>query len=316
MTDRTTDNKAALDGSLCPIPKLLKDLESVPASPWLPWVVAPLLAAGFWVTEAAVHTVFFGEHDFWHGVFSPDPHELWMRLVVLLMLMGVAALWSLGMMRHRSYLKEARAYQERLAAATSRYAYGESEERRELADKLHENVGQTLAAARLFLASIDAARQDPMERDSLRSVERILDRAIADCRDIATELSPPVLDEYGLEPALETLARRLMRQTGTSIEIEGTEQDAPLSRETLLAAFGVLAEVVEGAASHPATSSVRITATRDADQIAVIVNWDGPCTNDFFIEAERMNGVGGSVTRRSGTLGTEVVICAPVRPAA
>ena len=281
-----------------------------------PWLSLITLSIAFWVIESLIHLAVFGGHGLMSNLFRPNLHELWMRIVVLLMLVAIAFVWSAALRARRRQIERLEIYQRRLRELSARIVLGDGEERRDLSDRLHEQVGQSLAAARLFLASIEEDSCDCREQDALRSVERIVDRAIAECREIAQELSPPVLDEYGLEPALETLANRVMRQTGKSVEFAGdTDTRPPLARETLLAAFQVLAEVVENAASDPRTSTVRVSAASSVGGVSVTVEWDADSDDDLFAITERIREVGGSVERRASELGSTVTLRAPIQAA-
>ena len=274
------------------------------------------LSIAFWVIESVIHLAVFGGQGLLRTLFQPDLHELWMRIVVLLMLVVIALVWSAALRARRRQVERLEIYQRRLRELSARIVLGDGEERRDLSDRLHEQVGQSLAAARLFLASIEENSCDCREQDALRSVERIVDRAIAECREIAQELSPPVLDEYGLEPALETLVNRVMRQTGKSVEFAGdADTRMPLARETLLAAFQVLAEVVEAAASDPHTSTVRVSAVSFTDEVSVTVEWDATSRDDLFSIRERICEVGGSVELRAGEQGSTVTLRAPFQAA-
>jgi len=59
------------------------------------------LGAVFWMLEAAVHVLVFHDVGFFEQVFSPEPHEVWMRLTIVAMFIGfgiysqliVTALW-------------------------------------------------------------------------------------------------------------------------------------------------------------------------------------------------------------------------------
>jgi len=46
------------------------------------------LSAVFWVLEAAVHVLVFHDVGFFEQVFSPEPHEAWMRLTIVAMFIG------------------------------------------------------------------------------------------------------------------------------------------------------------------------------------------------------------------------------------
>ena len=46
------------------------------------------LGAVFWMVEAAVHVLVFHDVGFFEQVFSPEPHEVWMRLTIAAMFIG------------------------------------------------------------------------------------------------------------------------------------------------------------------------------------------------------------------------------------
>ncbi len=46
------------------------------------------LSAVFWLLEAAVHVLVFHDVGFFEQVFSPEPHEVWMRLTIVAMFIG------------------------------------------------------------------------------------------------------------------------------------------------------------------------------------------------------------------------------------
>lgn len=277
----------------------------------MPLVLLSAFALFFWVAEAYLHAHVFNQGFFLEHLLSPAPHEAWMRGLVVVMLMIIAFVWSRALSMRQRAIAQLASYQEQLREASARIAYGDSEERRELADRLHEHVGQTLSAARLYLASVEGAECDESEREAIRTAERIVGRAIADCRDIAQELSPPSLDEYGLGPALEALAQRVMRQTGTSVEVDANEMALPLERESLLAMFHVLAEVVEGAAANAGEQSVRISSQLDDSSLSVSVSYSSHSQLDLFGACERMGRAGGSLMRSEDELGTVVTVRAP-----
>lgn len=259
--------------------------------PMLPWLVAPVTILGFWVTEAWLHSTFLDGGPFVTGFLRPDAHETWMRALVVIVMLLVAALWSATLRQRAERMRELIEYQDRLRVLTSRLVSGEGEDRRDLSERLHEHVAQALTAARMFLASVDVT--DEPSGQALRSAERILDRAIADCRDVAEELSPPSLDEYGLSPALRALADRISARTGTDVTLTG-DDDVQLARPVLLTSFQVLSDVLESAVSDPRTSAIEVDVAHAGASVVVAVDWNAPEFGDMFSACERMSLVGGT----------------------
>lgn len=265
-------------------------------SPWLtrpaaPWVAVVLMAGVFWVAESAVHVVFFDPSvTFVRQLVAPAPHELWMRVLVAAMIGGLGAAWYLALLERRRRIESMSVYQGKLQDLAGRLAAGDSEERREFARRLHEDIGQQLSAARMFVSSAD---DSALEADHVRTVARILDRAITECRELAEELSPPVLEEFGLVPALRSLASRIMRRTGISVQVDASHACLGLQRESLLITFHVLAEVVEAAAERVETTRISIGCDADDGTLTFRVHWNGSGGDEFFSASERIASLGG-----------------------
>lgn len=257
----------------------------------LPWLLVVLLAVLFWVLEAGLHASFFDRRTFLTDLLRPDEHELWMRAIVVILLSVLAFAWAAVIRERTRRIRDLEDHEARLRAMSARLAWGESTERRELSDRLHEHVAQTLSAARMFLSTIEP--QHEADRSALESAERILQSAIAECRDVAEELSPPVLDEYGLSPAVEQLASRVMRRTGVSVEVDATP-DIALDRSVMLGTYEVVADALEDAVGDEQTTTIDIRIHCEDNRVHVLIQWDGSRCEGMFEAQERMLGVGGS----------------------
>ncbi len=277
--------------------------------------MAPVALLLLWLLEAVIHTRFYPETGFLTQLFRVDAHETWMRFLVGATTLLAAAASSAGLReRARRELQAAR-HERELADATTWAALKESESRGRLSERLHEGVNQELAAARLFLASVPRGSIDGETAAALASVERILDRAIAECREIAQELSPPVLDEYGLVPALEVLAKRVSRNTGKPVRVHVADRhETDLDRDVLLTAFNVITTFVEEAAAYPRSSFVRLFLTKEGSDIVVSLEWDGFDEPETAHARARLGRVGGSLA--ASRVGENASICLRIPAAA
>lgn len=276
---------------------------------WLPWALVPVLGAVYWLLESYLHTAIFDGGSFANDLFSPPPHELWMRGVVIAMLLCLAGVSSIALRKRNRRIAQLTLYQERLREMMIRLAEGDDDERRQLGERLHEHVAQTLTAAGLYLSSVEDS--DPATTAVMRSAERIIGRAIIDCREIATALSPPVLREFGLVPAVQELGRRISRRTGIDVE---TKADTELGLQPHMAelSFRAISDVVLVAVSDPRTMRVRVTLEDEGAQIVIAVEWDAPCSDDFFEIRERVSIAGGRFSAEGLPDKTRVVAWVPV----
>lgn len=277
-----------------------------------PWVFLVVLSFVFWIIESALHTVMFERRGMLANLLRPEPHELWMRIVVLVMMVVVAVVWTAALRSRRTRIEQLEEQRARLRELSAAVVAGDDAGRREISGRLHESVAQSLVAARLFLTGLEE-RCAVEDLDTLRSVEGIIDDVITQIREIALEMSPPALEEFGLHAALETLASRVMRRTGTSVELVGEPHyDGPSCRETLLATYPVLAEVVESAASDPGTTTVRVSAAASDGTVTIVVEWDGSASREHFALEERLLSAGGSIECAPVSGGTRVSLHAPL----
>jgi signal transduction histidine kinase len=116
---------------------------------------------------------------------------------------------------------------QRLAAERSveieRLRYGmeaRERERTRWARELHDETIQGLGALRLKLANARDLRHEGQLDDAVDAVLEGLGQEIDGLRHLITELRPAALDDLGLVPALEALARRAQAIDGLEIQTE------------------------------------------------------------------------------------------------
>ena len=120
------------------------------------------------------------------------------------------------------------------------------DERRRVAEALHEDLAQTLAAAMLGLRRLERS-------DALDDVHRQLLRVLDDVRGIATALRPPALGQLGLVPALQGL--------GLTVHAHGVPE--PLPEPLRTGVYRLVHEALAGTPrATPALLQLRTAAGR------------------------------------------------------
>ncbi len=104
----------------------------------------------------------------------------------------------------RTELAEARARQ--LQTLAVELIEAEEKERQRIAELLHDDLQQVLAAARFQL---QGALQNLPESAMITSVAELLEQSIIKSRRLSHELSPPALHHTGLVPTLKWLANQM-----------------------------------------------------------------------------------------------------------
>jgi two-component system, NarL family, sensor histidine kinase DevS len=161
-------------------------------------------------------------------------------------------------------------------------------ERRRLARELHDETGQALTSILLGLGSLEDALEDENSQTAVREVRELVVQTLQDVRQLAVDLRPKVLDDFGLVPALERLTDTLAEQTGLEIEFLGRLADR-LSEETETALYRIVQEALTNVVKHAAARHVSVVLTRNDRIVTALIEDDG---RGFDPAATREGGFG------------------------
>jgi signal transduction histidine kinase len=144
-------------------------------------------------------------------------------------------------------------------------------ELRRIERDLHDGAQARLVALTLQLGRAELRLQDqPDVRVLVRDAQQEAHRAIAELRDLARGIVPPLLAERGLGAAVESLAARY--GLGTSVEIDTDRELAPSIER---AAYFVIAEALTNTAKHACASHSWVRLRDEQRSLAVLVGDDG-----------------------------------------
>ena len=144
-------------------------------------------------------------------------------------------------------------------------------ELRRIERDLHDGAQARLVALCMHLGRAEARLDDhPELAEMVRRAREEAGSAIAELRDLARGIAPPVLADRGLAAALEGLGRR--SAIPVTVEAEIDERPPPVV-ET--AAYFVAAEAITNAAKHAGGVPVRVRAAQEGDTLVVEVSDSG-----------------------------------------
>jgi PAS domain S-box-containing protein len=150
----------------------------------------------------------------------------------------------------------------------------QEEERRRLAVELHDELGQVLTAVKINLGSLERLSGATPPASYLKDAIGSVDRAMQSVRDLALDLRPSVLDDFGLPAALRWYADRFARTSGVTAHL-AVEDVARLAPELETACFRVAQEALTNVARHAHARNVWIGLRHDAGGLELGVRDDG-----------------------------------------
>jgi signal transduction histidine kinase len=148
----------------------------------------------------------------------------------------------------------------------------QSAELRRIERDLHDGAQARLVALTMQLGRAEARLEDRPETAALiRQAREEATAAVAELRDLARGIAPPVLADRGLVAAVEGLAQR--SGIDTTVESKLTQRLAPVVES---AAYFVTAEALTNAVKHAPGASVRIAIRRAGTRLVLEIADNGP----------------------------------------
>jgi signal transduction histidine kinase len=145
----------------------------------------------------------------------------------------------------------------------------EERQRRRLAEELHDTTIQQLALARVLIdGDGDLNRRRPQ-------LDELLGDSLRQLRTLVFELSPPVLHQAGLFPAIEWLAERIAAQWGLTVDCERRGDACDLPEVLSLILFQGTRELLINVVKHAEANRVQVRLGCDGSCVEVVVTDDG-----------------------------------------
>ena len=158
-----------------------------------------------------------------------------------------------------------------------RLAAAEETERGRVSRELHDRLGQDLTALKLGLQIL--RKQGPSaiaRRTSALKLEKLTDRLMRDIHRLAWELRPAVLDDFGLEMALQRYADEWGALSGVPVDFHSQGVTAQrLAPELETALYRITREALANVFRHARARRVSVLLERRRDHISLIVEDDG-----------------------------------------
>lgn len=196
----------------------------------------------------------------------------------------------------------------------------EENERRRLGVALHDVVIQDLVQVRAAAAKSDASVRGP------RRLVGMIDGIIDEIRTLMFELSPPVLEDLGLRPALQWLTDHLNARHGVRVTLIDDGLEPPLSSDARTVIFRAVRELSLNAVKHAPGTEILLTCVSNERTLRIIVRDSGPgfAQSDppgatgrlgfgLLSVEQQIRGIGGSFDLVSSVCdGTRATIMVPI----
>jgi PAS domain S-box-containing protein len=205
----------------------------------------------------------------------------------------------------------------------------QDEERRRIARELHDSVGQMLAAVSMNLAQVnhEASALSVDARRALEDNAALLEQLSREIRTISHLLHPPLLDEVGLQSALQWYIDGFGERSKIKVDLELPDDFGRLPRNLEITLFRVVQECLTNIHRHSESSTAAIRFARSENEVRLEVRDAGkgiPAEAQTGLSSGKLSGVGlrgmherlrqmgGHLDIESNSSGTLVIATLPI----
>jgi signal transduction histidine kinase len=260
-----------------------------------------------------------------HAAFRAGLLELLWQSLLLGMVVAVTAVIRLRLLERRSALERAHVEEaeRNMRELSQRLVATQEEERKNLSRELHDHVGQMLTAIRLELGRIERLRgaTDAAMSTAVGECRQLVDNMVRTVRDLALGLRPSMLDDFGLQPALEWHIRDFRRRFCIPVDltVDGEFSNVPDQLRTCV--YRVVQEALTNCARHSRASHVDVRVSDAGGVLRLSINDDGIGIDQTSSAggmglrgiSERVRELQGTMTIQSGRgQGTTLTIQLPL----
>jgi two-component system sensor histidine kinase UhpB len=200
-----------------------------------------------------------------------------------------------------------------LRALSERAINAQEEERRAIAQSLHDDTGQALSMLSIHLDRIDeriSPRQKEL-KEQVADARTLAADSLTELRRILSGLRPAILDDLGLVPAIRWFVRANLEQVGVNVIVKAPAVPLELSPAVTTTLFRIVQEAVNNVVRHAGARSVTVVLQLDEGVVRLRVEDDGRGfdpggVSRDAVELQRLGLLG--IRERAVLLGGEVQI--------
>ena len=185
--------------------------------------------------------------------------------------------------------------QEELRSLGSHLQNLREQERKLMAHKIHDELGQELTVLKMDLSFLKEKlpRDQKNLLDLTKSMMKTINKTIRTVRRISTELRPSLLDDVGLIPAIEWYVKEFQKRTRIKCEFFTDNRDInpDIKKSTVL--YRVLQEALTNVVRHAAATKIKVSLSTKPDKLILKIRDNGKGITQNQISSSKSFGILG-----------------------
>lgn len=151
----------------------------------------------------------------------------------------------------------------------------EEQSRASFSRELHDGLGPLLSSAKMSLSALQRASLSENDKAVLQSSSAVIDEAIRSLREISNNLSPRILNDFGLARGIDRFVDRLGVVRQANVEFRSTIGDKRYDRNVEVILYRVVCELINNSIKHAECKQIRLSLAEQGGCLVLDYSDDG-----------------------------------------
>ena len=178
----------------------------------------------------------------------------------------------------------------------------EEKARSRFSKELHDGLGPLLSSARMSLSALARDERSPEQKEIIDNTTYVIDEAIRSLREISNNLSPHVLNDFGLARGAQNFIDKSAAMHDVKIRFTTNLRSERFDTDVEVILYRVICELINNSLKHAACSSINLSLSQNGTELALDYTDDGrgfnpqammDCGMGLSNISSRINSLGG-----------------------
>ena len=179
----------------------------------------------------------------------------------------------------------------------------EEKARSRFSKELHDGLGPLLSSARMSLSALSREERSADQREIIDNTTYVIDEAIRSLREISNNLSPHVLNDFGLARGIQNFISRSAALHSVRIRFTTNLRAERFDTDIEVILYRVICELINNSLKHAACTSINLSLSQNGSELALDYTDDGrgfnpqammDCGMGLSNISSRINSLGGT----------------------
>lgn len=179
----------------------------------------------------------------------------------------------------------------------------EEKARSRFSKELHDGLGPLLSSAKMSLTALSREEHDPGQREIIDNTTYVIEEAIRSLREISNNLSPHVLNDFGLARGVQNFIDKSAAMHDAAIRFTTNLRSERFDTDVEVILYRVICELINNSLKHSGCSTIALSLAQNGSELMLDYSDNGrgfnpqammDCGMGLSNIASRINSLGGT----------------------